>query len=134
MGDKANVCEVFPFDGIGDVCYVRVEIYFPNEQQFLRCPLCPDSGRSSLPAMPLRLMAMAHDVISSQQPVATWHGAPSGDLAQTFSIVARGGAVAPWHPRRCTSWYGLRSASSFLRAARTLPSTASAPGPAVHEW
>jgi hypothetical protein len=27
MGYKANVCEVFPLDEIGDVCDVRVEIY-----------------------------------------------------------------------------------------------------------
>ena len=37
MGDKANVGKVFPFDEVGDVRYVRIEIYvFAQEVRAIR--------------------------------------------------------------------------------------------------
>ena len=70
-----------------------------SEQQFRPCPLCPESGRKLATCdMPLRVDGDAHDAISSQQPVERWHGAASRNLARIHClIVARGGAVAPWH-------------------------------------
>src|SRR6516165_6511687 len=49
-----------------------------SEQQFRRCPLCPESGRTLATCdAPLRVDGDAHDVISSQQPVERWQGADS---------------------------------------------------------